>query len=344
MMFDRLHHCILVNFVLYKSPLPRTWIGKTVDDVSTVCPPRAVNQAKKFVKAYRDTLDTLGIGAAPEDPARLKAFDSNTFGEILGVWFNTVTMTWQLSPRKLNSLVNLLVTASKPSSCLSLHDVEVLHGKLVHIAQLAPPLSLFMAEILVFLRALLEGHVMKGYKSRSTPVFPVPPNLDLLTVTAIIFHTNHSPLPILSSETKPSMFTVPTYTDVSGHILGNPSLGVYIPSLLTEGPIVASLALPQSFLTLTDEEGHKVYCKTTMLEALGFLVAPCLDPMRFAEREALVLFDNIATVLALDRGYSQGPLGHHPHQGSQSCGRRYWVHPVLQVGEKEVLPGGHCGR
>ena len=126
---------VLGLFVLNISPLPPTWIGRTVDDVSTVCPPRAVNQAKKFVKAYRYTLN---IGAASEDPAMLKAFDSNTSGEILGVWFNTVTMTWQLAPRKLNSLVNMLVTASKPSSCLSLHDVEVLHGKLVHIAQLAP--------------------------------------------------------------------------------------------------------------------------------------------------------------------------------------------------------------
>ena len=71
-------------------------MGRTVDDLTTVCPSIAADLTDKFVTVYREELGRLGISAAPEDPARRKAFDGNTSGEILGVWFNTIDMTWKL--------------------------------------------------------------------------------------------------------------------------------------------------------------------------------------------------------------------------------------------------------
>ena len=70
-------------------------------------------------------------------------------------------------------------------------------------------------------------------------------------------------------------------------------------------PLVASLAFPRSFLNGMDEGNKKVHAKTTALEALGPLVTLMLDPLRFAEREVSFTIDNIATVLAIQRGYSR---------------------------------------
>ena len=151
MFFDRMHFCIINYFVLPLAPIPRVWIGRTIDDVTTVCPPAAGHLTRRFVSNYREQLSCLNIGAAPDDPQRKKAFDASKEGQVLGIWFNTNRMTWQLPSPKLEVLLNLLYNASTRNALLSLNDVEVLHGKLSHISQICPPLSLFTGELLVFL-------------------------------------------------------------------------------------------------------------------------------------------------------------------------------------------------
>ena len=210
--------------------------------------------------------------------------------EVLGIWFKTNTMTWCLPLSKLVSLVNLLVEANTPGALLSLHTAEVIHGKLVNFTQHARPLSFLVAEILVFLRVLLEensGH-LTSRAARAAKKFTVPPSMchDLKTLIVIIKDTQSHPLPILGPEPLPATNAVKVFTDVSGHLLANPSLGINVQKQLHyERPLVASLLIPRSFLNKVDSPGHKAYCKTTALEALGFLAVLCLDPLRFAEKE-----------------------------------------------------------
>ena len=70
MYFDRFHHCILWFFVWPKVKIPVTWVGRTIDDVTTISPEGAEQYAHSFVKQYRGSLDDLNIGAAPDDPLR----------------------------------------------------------------------------------------------------------------------------------------------------------------------------------------------------------------------------------------------------------------------------------
>ena len=283
-----------------------------MDDLSTVCPPAAAYLTAKFVAQYRQTLADLNIGAAPEDPGKKKAFDGSTSGEVLGVVFDSTSMTWHLPINKLVMLVSLLLEATKPEARLSLHDVEVLHGKLSHFMQHAPPLCLLTAEVLVFLRELLKenGLLMKGSAARSVKTFPVPFSMkhDLKTAAAIVRHTMTCPLPILEQLYGPCMDAYEVFTDASGHLISNPSMGIYVPPRLTESPLVASLAFPRSFLHAVDDFGQKGFNKTTILESLGYLAAICLDPMRFAEREMIFRIDNMAAVTALKKGHSRDDL------------------------------------
>ena len=125
-------------------------------------------------------------------------------------------------------------------------------------------------------------------------------------MVAILSDTKENPLPILRSEAKPGIWAIQAFTDISAHIMGNPSLGVYVPSHGAGGvALVASLAFPRQFLISEDNCGKKVFGKTMALEALGLLVMLSLDPMRFIGKEVKFYIDNVGTVVAYGKGYSR---------------------------------------
>ena len=64
-------------------------------------------------------------------------------------------MTWELPKRKLTPLLQLLQDVLSQGK-MTLNTVEVLHGKLNHIAPLAPPLKLYMGELVQQLREFLK--------------------------------------------------------------------------------------------------------------------------------------------------------------------------------------------
>ena len=74
MYFDRFHACVILFFVLPSIPFPRAWIGRTVDDITTVSPASAAHMTTRFVQGYRSSLAVLNIGAAPEDPCQVHGF------------------------------------------------------------------------------------------------------------------------------------------------------------------------------------------------------------------------------------------------------------------------------
>ena len=181
--------------------------------------------------------------------------------------------------------------------------MDVLHGKLAHFNQHAPPMNLFTSEVLLFLKSLIEES--ENNASRDQVALEVPPLLkhDLKTITAIVRSTLDTPLPILEAAKQASVDALKIWTDASGHLIASPSLGIFIPSILGEPPFVASLAFPRHFLQAEDVHGHKSFCKTTTLECLGLLGALCADPMRFAGKEAVFHIDNLASVFLFKKGH-----------------------------------------
>ena len=102
-----------------------------------------------------------------------------------------------------------------------------------------------------------------------------------------------NPLPIIAPHLPPLFGMITACTDINGDLLNSPSLGIFIPTTVQyENPLVASLALSRTFLNKQDDEEKKALSKTTALEALGFLTALLLDPLRFVEKRALFCCDN----------------------------------------------------
>ena len=309
MFFDRFHHCILWFFVWPEIHIPVNWVGRTIDDVTTVSPGRAQSYTSSFVSKYREILSKMNIGAAPDDPSRKKAFDGATKGEVLGIVFNSEDLTWQLPQERLSQLIGIIDTATEQTSKLSLHEVEVLFGKLVSITQIVPPLNLLLSEILLFLVELIENFLCKEGKKRDAEQFLVPKDMhrDLKTTRAILQYSKQNPLPLVELKPIQAQGAMKVWSDVSGHIIASPSLGLYMEETQYHKPLIASLALPRCFLQKTDTEGKKAFCKTTMLECLAYLTILCLEPLKFIEEEVLFYIDNMASVIALQKGRSGDP-------------------------------------
>ena len=108
--------------------------------------------------------------------------------------------------------LNIVVEALAGESSLSLNEVEVFHGKLVHM--LNSPLQ----SRCLWLRfwSLANQQLLKGNKARSTRKYPVPATLkqDLKGVYAVVRNTMELPLPILSQVKTHPMFAIEVFTDI----------------------------------------------------------------------------------------------------------------------------------
>ena len=192
---------------------------------------------------------------------------------------------------------------------MSLNKVEIVHGKLNHLAQLSPPLKMLLGEVIQQMREFLEIHSnqVKGSRKHSSREYEVNKDMkeDVKIMIAILADMRNNPLPIVVPREGPGSWALEVYTDVSGHLLDNPSLGVYSPAQGPGPALVASLALPRGFLLARDSQGKKTFCKTISLEALGVLATLCLDPLRFIGKEVVFFIDNIGTVISFEKGYSK---------------------------------------
>ena len=291
MWFDRLHFCIVMFFVIPRTTIPSIAVGQTVDDITAVVPSTAVTALSTFVQTYREQLTSLNIKAAPSDPACVKAFDSSREGEILGVIFSTSNMTWTLGLRKTKILADHLWRVAGTTAPISLLDAEKLSGKVSNFAQLAPPLNLLTSSLNLFLGTLLSTHLKRDTEDRTATSLAVPEELrdDCRVLACIIADTVDNPLPI-TMELHPNLLAMPVHTDASGCLEDSPSLGIFVSRHSTFPPLVASLRFPYKFLCSMDKYGHAIFCKSTLLESLGYLTPMLLCPLPTEVHGSVCLF------------------------------------------------------
>ena len=306
MWFDRLHFCILMFFVIPRSTIPSKSVGETVDDITVVVPSAAGSALARFVQSYREQLASLNIQAAPSDPACVKAFDMSREGEILGVRFSTRTMTWTLGLSKTKRLADHLWDVVSTTTPLSLLEVEKLAGRVNYFAQLAPSVSLLTNSLNQFLGALTSAHLVGHAGNRASTCLDVPEELksDCRVLAAIVADTVDNPLPI-TMEFRANLLAIPVHTDASGCLSDSPSLGILVSRHDSFPPLVASIRFPHKFLCSMDRYGHTIYCKSTLLESLGYLTPLLLHPLRFMGQFVWFNLDSMAAVSALRKGRSE---------------------------------------
>ena len=216
----------------------------------------------------------------------------------------SLDMTWNLGLRNTKKLTDMLWRSSSRAA-LSLHDAEVLVGEVEYFSQLAPPITLLTGHLREFLNSIICLHTASEHGSRnSTQLATTAVVRDTCrTLAAILKDTAVHPLPILPEISK-DLLALAIFTDASGHLSSNPSMGILIERQNSTKPLVASLRFPYKFLHSFDKHGHAVYHKSTLLEALGPLATLLLCPGRFRGLPVFFKQDSQSAVLALKKGRS----------------------------------------
>ncbi len=137
---------------LAESTIPRRWVHRQLDDVPYVSRENSMD-GRKFETLYRDTCKDLGIPLAPECPSFDKAFSNSTHGKVLGIIFDTTSLSWKLPKEKNSKYKNLLATLIRKKK-VSLFDLQNLIGCLNHITQMCQFFLCFRFNILKCLKTL----------------------------------------------------------------------------------------------------------------------------------------------------------------------------------------------
>jgi hypothetical protein len=125
--FDCLGETI-VNFVKTFAEIPCNTVFRQLDDISIVAPKQS-NLADRFTKTLKFICAEINVPLAEICPDHDKAFDVSTYGTILGIRFDTNSLTWSLPVERQNQTLIMLKNFLLANT-ISLLDFQKLHGKI----------------------------------------------------------------------------------------------------------------------------------------------------------------------------------------------------------------------
>ena len=285
MYFDRFHTVILTAFTPTLGYLPKCIYGKCIDDIPIVVPGERIDLLRRHLSQYKEICKRLNVKLSPMDA--IKGFEEAQTGEVLGVVFNTMDLTWRLPTEKNNTLVRMLrEVIISPVTKQSKEFWEKITGKLNNFYQLWPAGKFFIDNFIKSVQ--LSGNDGWARPSRAVA-------RDAKVWLAVL---EGGSLPIARKPAGPPPMHFRTFSDASGEFLDTPSVGILIPAQFGLGPRVASWEFPRGFLNMVDGVGKKCHRKTTTLEAIGMLSTILLAPDLLSGHSVVHVVDNIATCLA----------------------------------------------
>jgi hypothetical protein len=152
--FDRLNHTIVV-LAAKSANLSLRFIHRTLDDVPFVTPAESP-AGPLFASTYEDICGQIGAKLAPPCEKFEKAFCDSTHGTVLGIVFDSVSMTWSISHDK-KSRILARIRGPLLGSAVSLLETQQLIGSLNDVGQMCPFLRGFRQPLYKFLVQFKEN-------------------------------------------------------------------------------------------------------------------------------------------------------------------------------------------
>jgi len=284
-------------------PLPETInaICKTIVKIHPQCVTRQLDDtifaapahttyAEQYYDTFQNVCKNLNVPLAENCPEHVKAFSPSTYGTVLGIEFDSLTLTWRYPTDKLKEVLYLLEKVTKLESC-PLHLFQSLHGKLNDFAQMCTFLKGFR---------FLQNKQLQDYAKHNVNTLPVPTALkDELYIWYRCITDTKRGLPIPETVKHPPLFPVIYISDAAGAALlrykgkvtniskpndrGVASLG------LNNGKIqfAAIFRWPKTFL-------DRFPSKSMFFESVGLLLPFLCVPERLFRKNVLLLVDNNA--------------------------------------------------
>ena len=285
--FDNMASTVL-DLVLADCKIPRSFVHRTLDDTACVAPSES-GWCEEFTSAYKKTCMELNIKLAADCPNLEKAFSNKTKGTVLGIQFNTESLTWRISSEKSAEIMGDIHTLIH-SGHADLKQVETLAGRLNNFGQMVPFLQAFKRPLNDLLASFKEDYtILKNIED-----FLIQ---DLRVWAAVLSHTNQW-LPIPEEVDRPPLNSLHFVSDAAGGVGAEEWAGVASLGVTEAGNFwfLCRGCWPEAIFLRTDEKGAKFSSKMTTLEMVGLLLPFLSIPETVRGKNIILGVDNISVV------------------------------------------------
>jgi hypothetical protein len=297
--FDRVAETIL-DIVLEKTSVPAGNVHRTLDDVVCVAQP-ATGWCQEFSSTYRAVCGELNVPLAEDCPKRKKAFTNETCGTVLGVLFDSDTLSWRLTDQKINTILNR-INDMFTAGHVDLKQVERLVGKLNNFGQMVPILSTFRRPMNEFLASFKDDYEI---------LLPVPESFkNDLEVWYNVVADSSNWLPIPREVENPPYGALQFTSDAAGGLgnedwAGVASLGHHDEKAFW---FLCRGKWPESVYWHMDEKGAGLAAKMTTLELIGLFLPLLSIPETVRGKNIILGVDNVSVVFAWENGSVSGDM------------------------------------
>jgi hypothetical protein len=270
-----------------------TAIHRQLDDLIVLC--KASSPAcASFTESYTWLCSYLNVKLAPADDKKEKAFYNSTVGLVLGVIFDSTTLSWSIPTYKMAKYLHCIDSILQTAKC-SLCQLQQLLGFLNDFSHFCDFMQVFKTPLLLFIRQ---------FEADLHTLLPIPQAVrrDLLVWRAAILTAGQS-LPISPPPSAPPFTALIFYTDAAAGVYPNmasrPDLFPPREVAAVAGSDTSSiwavirLVWPPSLLsTAKDHRNQDFGHKSTTLEAIGLLLPLLAFPNFCRNRHLVFLTDS----------------------------------------------------
>lgn len=296
--FDRLSNTVH-RISIIESDVNPGQVPRQLDDVICVSPAGSGN-CKKFSDTFLGNCKKLQIPLAPNCPNLEKAFYCSTYGKILGIFFDTTTLSWRLPEDKIQKTLQAISDAVSTEK-MSLLQMQKLMGRLNDVSLMCPFLNGFKRPLNDLLGLLQRTGIPTPLSAQAKE--------DLFVWVGFLSDPekwNHiCPRPV-----GPPLHRKEFTSDAAG--AGKDSsgrIGCGSIGLNSKGEIIFVSQLfwdRKNFLDKTDEKGACLRNKTTTLELVGVLLPFLQIPEQLRNQHVIVKVDNISCIFGWENRSVQG--------------------------------------
>jgi hypothetical protein len=288
--FDILGNTIK-SCVLATCDIPRKLVHRQLDDIPLVAPLNSP-WGHEFAEKYKSFCNEINMMLAPDCKLLEKAFSNSSSGKVLGIVFNTETLSWRLPEEKIEKcLKSISVIENKLETTLL--DMQQLMGNLNHVGQMSPFLWNFRFNL---------NKTLAACNNALEPVLLTDATLQELNVWRNFLLDSEKWSPISHPPHHPPICTKKFFTDAAGLPKGvkwksNIGCGVVGVDESSDTMLAFQLWWPKEFITnKMDSKGCRFGEKTSTLEQIAILVPFLLVPEKLTNQHIILETDNIACV------------------------------------------------
>ena len=247
----------------------------------------------------------IGAGTKNPDPLKLKCFELETSGEVLGAWLDSNNLTWSLSDLKLANIleqIDLIVDPKnvKNIKVVKLKTVQQVIGKIGALAGICTNLNSAMSILNIekarFEKAFSDENKLSGRMQHKTVFLSQRARDDLIDIRAVLVCLKEYPMLLENYKKQPKLSSDLYFCgDASGQtdILNPAAIGVFIPRQTNVEAYALSYIMPREWLMSRDWTSR--YYDSTMLLELLSLITPMVEfPQIFRDKTIHFQTDNLA--------------------------------------------------